>query len=203
MKYQKTIIVLSILAAVLIVTLFLYSYITSRGKTAIVEIEVAPISSSLKANDQKINAGTVKLKPGKYTITAERTGFAKQSETVELIEGENDYIGFILESNSPDTANWYSENPEDQQMIEKISSKKFDQTSEDSTKEFPILTQLPFIGPGFSYQIDYGPVNSDNKLELAITITSEESKQDALDWIKNEGYNPDDYAISYLLEGGD
>lgn len=185
---------------VLILLFSLFSFGSNLDKTARITIEVAPSKATVTLNGKKSKTGEVRVKPGKYTVKATRDGFESDEKTVEVIKGANEYIGLSLASTSSDTVSWYEDNPKDQKLVEKISSINFDQNSEKNND--PILKNLPFVGPGEYYRIDYGSISSSGRVSLIISYTDPEYKNDGLEWIKNRKLDPQDYDITYkyLLE---
>lgn len=59
---------------------------------------------------------------------------------------------------------------------------------------------LPFLGPSSEYQISYTTLTTPSGIQYTIVITSgsDQAKADALAWIRDQGYNPSDYTISYV-----
>ena len=60
---------------------------------------------------------------------------------------------------------------------------------------------LPFIGPDLNYRINYTSIiDSNNKPVITIIISykSEQSKTDAVAWLKTQGFNINDYKVQYL-----
>lgn len=196
---NKKLILLTILILVSFIGLAINNSIKNRTYNATLTIEVAPTGSKIQINDKKGKVGKNKLKPGKYTVTASKEGFEKVSKTVELSKNSQDYVGIVLESNSESTKNWYENNPKDQRLAESVSSSQFDRNSEKISND-PIISKLPFIGPGLSWRIDYKNTNEDGKVVLNISYFDDQDKADAIEWIKNEGLNPNNYIFNYYNE---
>ena len=60
---------------------------------------------------------------------------------------------------------------------------------------------LPFNGPDLNYRINYTSIiDSNNKPVITIIISykSEQSKTDAVAWLKTQGFNINDYKVQYL-----
>ena len=71
---------------------------------------------------------------------------------------------------------------------------------EQAISDYPLLKLLPFTGPNFEYSIDYNMENSSQGEIPVIQITtlSQQGRQDALNWIIGQGYNPSQMKIQYI-----
>ncbi len=171
----------------------------SHVYTANLTIEVAPADATLNLDGKKTKAGKHAVAPGKHTVTAARKGFASQTKTATSVKADKGYLGFVLNSDSKDTANWYLEYPKDAKLAEGISSKSFDQSAAQREADFPLTKDLPFIDN--LYRIDYGvsKAHPENPKATAIYITlyAQSAKQDALDWLSFKGYDPNKLEIIY------
>lgn len=63
-----------------------------------------------------------------------------------------------------------------------------------------IFDLLPYIGPGADYYISSTPITEGGGSGPSITITEYDNKsgQDALEWIRSLGYDPNDYIINHV-----
>lgn len=185
----------------IILLLFIASFVLLTIRrvqlSATLNIQVAPSIAKLTANGHGIGAGTNQVKPGIYSISATMNGFSNNLQTVTVKKGEVKTIGIVLTSNSPSTANWYATHPADQQVLEKISGKNFDSLSQGLTQNTSLIKLLPFIGPGFEFRIDYGNTSS-GQVIIYITAPNSGAQQDAVTWIKNQGYDPTKLDIQYV-----
>lgn len=198
MNRRSVITLVSLLSVSLILTIAFFSF-QNRGKTAQAELVVAPQSASLTLNGKKVKAGIVRLKPGSYTLVATKSGFETASKVFIASDTELPYVGIVLDSNSPATQNWYRDNIEDQRLAESITGRQSDQNSEKVISKNGLLTKLPYFGPGSEYRIDAGvSVKGSSEPAIYIRSVSEQSKQDALNWIRQQGFNPESMEIIYL-----
>ncbi|HET6924580.1 MAG TPA: hypothetical protein VFH39_02005, partial [Candidatus Saccharimonadales bacterium] len=80
-----------------------------------------------------------------------------------------------------------------------ISGQAFNTASNQREKDAPLIKQLPYIERYF--RIDYGPSKAhpgdDTAVAFYITTYGQPGVQQALDWIKAQGYNPDTLEIVY------
>lgn len=194
-RYQKKPVLIIAALSVLFIALFVINIVNNRTKTAALEIEIAPSDSTVVLNQNKTGSGKRRIEPGSYTITVSRQGFATQTKQVELFKGSDEYAGFALVSNDSSTAKWYDEHPKDQKVAERVSSIDFDSHAEDNTD--PILSNIPFIGPGSEYRIDYSSTDDQKKVHLVISYISLQAKDDAINWFSNNNYDINKYVITY------
>lgn len=193
-----------IISIVLIVVGYLgYQAFSNRKKTATFTLEFAPKSASALVGGTKIGQGIHKIIPGSYEIVVSKNGFKTKKVTVKAIKGgDENYIGIVLESESADTKNWFDTHPDDQKLAEKISSRSYDAESDKAAK-IPILADLPFIGPGEYFRIDYNGLTDKGQASISITFVDEESKDEALQWMETQGYKASDYDIAFVFKQPD
>jgi hypothetical protein len=85
--------------------------------------------------------------------------------------------------------------PIDQSQALLNKEKQYDQSIEANK----LVQLLPFIGPGFEYRIDYTvdySAQADTPV-IEITGATPQAQQDALSWIKNQGYDTSGLKITY------
>lgn len=172
----------------------------SRVYTASVEADYTPLSSTALLDGHRVRVGTHKVRPGKHSLVVSKEGFLTQTSSVSVKKGENGYIGIVLEPTTPKTANWYKEHSEDQRSAERISGKLTDMNASKALSLEPFIKELPFIGPGFSYQIGVGAI-SNGRPTIVIHAQSDEALADAKQWIRSMGYDPDKMQIIVNPDG--
>ncbi|HSX53076.1 MAG TPA: hypothetical protein VLF90_01775 [Patescibacteria group bacterium] len=199
MKLNSKIISIIVVLVLVVVGWLIFSSIKDRPLTAKINIEAVPSDLSLTINGNNARQGINKVRPGTYKVVGVRSGFADQSITITVNKGDNKFAGIALLSNSPLTINWYSDHPSDRQKSQDISSRNADITATAATQNVPIIKKLPYLGPGNEFRIDYSfPPGSDpNKPTIVISSSSDGGKQDALAWIKSQGYNTSKLSIVY------
>lgn len=201
MMIRKNIIVFTIILIILITTGILLISNGSGLNNSYIETLVTPVGSAVKIDGHGVTSGKHNLKPGNHVVTASKNGFVTQQQTIILKNNEARFAGFVLVSSSPNTVNWYKQHPTDQSLGESIASRNFDQTSKDATVANPLLKKLPYIGPGFSFRIDYGVPSSKTKINqtgIYVRYETELGKQAALQWIKNQNVDPSTLDIIYI-----
>jgi hypothetical protein len=178
--------------SVLVFILFALYIVRLQIYSAKVNIVVTPSESSVTINGKPTKAGTYRVKPGSYVVRASLSGFTSSSVTVKAIKNQTVGAGVALTSNSSSTSNWYFTHPKDEQISEGISSHSNDVLSQQALQKVPLISLLPFTGPNFDYQINYGNQNGANAGTPIIYISASTTSgyQEALTWIKAQGYDP-------------
>jgi len=193
-RFNRRVLVLLAVVIVGAIGIIIYMRQHDRQFTAKLNIQVTPKSALVTVNGKKSHDGIVAVKPGSYTVVASKTGFTNSGKTIPVAAGQTQYIGLALTSNSSDTANWYS----DQQLLEVITGKQFTENSQQSVQQVPLIQKLPYIGVAFEFRVDYGaPLPNTSVPGIYITAPTEQGHQDALTWIKNQGYDPSTLHIQY------
>jgi hypothetical protein len=164
-----------------------------------VTIEMSPYSATLTVNGKKRKQGTLAVRPGIIKATASKKGFGTQTKSVSAIAGQTAYIGFPLISTDESTVTWYGTHKKDQSWFEHIVGKANIAEGETVLQQLPLAKELPYIGPGLTYRIDYGePLPGTSTPGVYITAPTEEGHQNALAWLTRNGYNPSGLHIKYI-----
>ena len=192
------------LVFIVIIGLSVYTVTKSKMYSATVTLAFTPQSASAKVNGKSAKLGSVKVKPGGITVVVSKDGFATQTKQVRVQKGKNTYVGVILQPNRSDTKDWYTNHPDDAKALEGISSKDFINSSNNAETNLPLIKDLPYFERYF--RIDYGQSQAHpNSTNQAIYITYYDpmGKQQALDWIQQQGYNPSQLEIIYSNQTND
>lgn len=192
------IIALALIPLLVLLGFVISSIMRNSIYSASLNIEVTPTDSIISTNGKNVKEGVTKVKPGEVEIIVRRDGFEEEIKKVNAIKNELTYVGIVLLPNSDSTLGWYNKHPEDLKKTEGISSKSFDESSKKAVRNLPFILKLPYLGPGLGYRIDYGGGAGENsKPVIYIKAKTEEDRLDALNWIKNQGVNPDTLQIIF------
>jgi hypothetical protein len=162
-------------------------------------IDVVPSGSKISVNGKSSSEGNIQTRPGTYKVVVSHSGFESVTRVVNLRKDHTEYVGIILTSNSPKTANWYETHPEDAKKGEGISSKTFLAIGDAQQQKLPLIKKLPYSERQFQISNGNSQLSPDDPTKVAIYITyyTEEGKQEALTWIQSQGYNPAKLEIIY------
>src|SRR6266550_1976809 len=199
MKKLPLVLVISSALFIGLVILVVMAAVDQAKKSATLDIQsVVPDDISVTVDGKKV-ASTTKFKvvPGTHTINAKRQGFGEQNQSVVLKDKETKTIRLMLIVTGPEGKAWVAAHPDQAVQAESVSSQRFDDISKQVTDKNPIISHLPILRR--EWRIDYGQSqkhpDDPQAIQLIITYASEPSKQDALDWMRAQGFNPDSYEI--------
>ena len=164
----------------------------SGGSETTLSVTSIPNDLTLTLDGHEIPAnGEVKIKEGTHTLVGARRGFQSYTETFTSGSDPVSYKMYLY-ANSAEGREWTKNNPEQEAELEEQASRRYDEIQRRLKIKYPILAQLPYIGPGF--QATYTRSKSDPKNPEAISIVIEvwtpEGKTKALQWIKGYGWDP-------------
>ncbi|MEU8222270.1 S-layer protein [Kribbella sp. NPDC048915] len=165
----------------------------NRTAETTLTVESIPNDLTLTLDGHEIPAnGEVKIKEGEHTLVGSRRGF--ETYTKKFTAG-SDRLSYkmYLYANSEEGRQWTKQNPEQEQKLEEEAGKNFAETQQRLQNKYPILAQLPYIGPGF--QATYTKSKSDPKNPVAISIVievySDRGRTEALKWMQGYGFDPE------------
>lgn len=177
-----------------------------------ISFEVAPRDAEVLLNGKKItlesNRATRRVRPSEYKIEIKRDEFYNFEKTYNAKFGEKIQVLIALEEINPD-GDYYQNNPDEGSIWQKQADAEFAADQKTFFEKYPIGKILPKkiskytenYGEYIEYRLDYKAPNleKDEKMNIIITETDYEcnNKDDAIKYIKDQGYNPDDYTIEY------
>jgi hypothetical protein len=187
------------LIALSVVTWGVSSIFNKDKGNAELNIEVVPTDSKIEINGSRTSSGIVRIKEGSYTVTVNRDGFAEQKVNVEISQHEEKYIGVALEPNHPSTKDWYERNVNDRKLAEGLSSRTYDEASKNLMFNYPLFRQLPTLEQDFtiSYGVSMHDPDNPERYALHILAASPLLRSAAIDWVKQQGYDPTDYEFYF------
>lgn len=177
---------------------WLYQNSNQGDKTATITVTAAPSDSGVKINGGSAQLGANSVSPGRYVVTISRSGFASVTKTIDVASGQNALVGFALAPNSSKTADWYQTHPDDTAIAQKITDPKYNSSIAVVKNPQPFTDLLPYVAGGFEFTVaeDPDPDNINNPL-IWIEGDTPQAQQDALTWIKNQGYDPSKMNLKY------
>lgn len=185
---------------VVVLVVFVVLSVMKAMKTATVDINVVPSVAKVVINGQEYGNGAYKVYPGKVMAEISADGFVRKSVEVNL---EADDVTRIIEYLMPneDNISYYLDNVDDAEVLAKIGG-------DDAQKMLGMMAikdVLPIV------QFEYGGLNGTSR-EIAINMLQEcnkiiclivtgdnsENHSETRNIIKEKGFNPDDYEITYV-----
>lgn len=184
---------------IVVALIVLGGYLAFRGNPEhTLTVKSIPNDLTLTLDGKQIPAnGEIKVKEGEHTLTGERRGFQSYTQTVQ-VKQDSSYKMFLF-SNSAEGRAWEQSHPEEQLEAEGEAGRRFDELNRRLEAKYPILQELPYIGPGFTVNQGVSQAHPGDPEYLAfyIKITDSEGKKKALEWLTGHGYNPESLELIY------
>ena len=102
--------------------------------SAVISLSFTPSSATATLNNLPAKSGDNRVKPGDYDVKIAMDGFTTYTTKVSVKTNETKLVYVALESNSADTANYYSDNPDEAMKREGIGDANFEIDQQNSTK---------------------------------------------------------------------
>lgn len=169
-------------------------------------LNVAPDVATIKLDDaDTLSPGKQHLEPGSHTIKVSFDGFDTKIIDFKVQADKVTSLDVVLNPNSQAGYDWLAEHPEQQALREQLGGKGFEAQSRQLAKDTPLIKQLPYIDRLF--RVDYGQSiaypNDPDKVAIYIGFSSDEGKQQSLQWIKDQGYDPSSLEIVYKSQNAE
>jgi hypothetical protein len=149
--------------------------------------------------NKRVHPGNFYLPAGTHKIEATMEGFASKTVSFSVQPTHLAKVNIILIPNSSVGTTWLTNHPEEASLREGIGDQLYDQQSQQATAQTPLIKELPYIGAGFEFRVDYGTSQTDStKPTIIITGATPAAQQDALTWIKGQGYDTSTLNIQYV-----
>ena len=172
------------------------------GTTAVISTDIVPSDAIVKLDSQVVRSnGTFRVGFGSHQISASRSGFASQSQTVTLKKGDKKTVSIYLTPTTAEGYAWIKAHPSEALKYEAVAGQQYDKQVQQAITLTPLVRLLPFIAPGFEFQVDYGSPQPNttypNQVVIYITAGSDQAKQDAIGWITGQGFDTSKLNIVY------
>lgn len=175
-------------------------YLFSPKNSANVNVVASPSAAKIIIDSTKeLPVGKVYVPAGRHRLVASFYGFTAKTIDFSATQTLSE-IDVVLEPNSQAGYDWLNNHPEDVNVRQRVGGIKYDKSAQNQLKQAPIIGDLPYFERYF--RVDYGASKAhpdDGKATaLYITYYANIGKQQALDWIKQKGYDPSSFEIIYL-----
>lgn len=181
-----------------IVPILIGAYLMFRGTEHTLTVRSVPNDLALTLDGRRIDAnGNTKLEPGAHTLVAERSGFETYRQTVDL---DRDLaIRVYLFPNTPEGRRWEQDNPEQTLETEAEVARRYRELDGRLRAKYPILDELPYVGPGFTINQGVSKAYPDDPERLAfyLQITDAHGRQNALAYLAGHGFDPAGLELVY------
>lgn len=162
-----------------------------------VSINVIPKDAKVSVDGKFFSQKTAYLGEGKHTFSASADGWETDTQKISISKDLHDV--YLLPAPKSDVAiKWLQDNPAVQQQREAYGGINFARLNDQALKDNPVLSILPRDDPTGPYDIDYGPSpTKSGDFVITISYSTAGSRQKALTWLKQQGYDPTDFDIQY------
>jgi DNA-binding MarR family transcriptional regulator len=191
----RAILITILLIVVAAIAAGIYFSASRAGKIA-VTVAVVPSDAHTTVDGQSVSSGTIYLKPGSYTVTSKKDGFADYSEK-QQIEDNQSSIVVSLTPESADAKKWADDHNSEYLANESLAGQAADTFSNDFRDKNPIVNVLPY--DNYIFTIGYENDQSDpTNNSVIITIDAPEGYRNAaIDQIRSLGYDPTTLNIKF------
>ena len=201
-NFKATIIVF-VLLFIAILSISLYYIIDDNLRSVTIRFMIAPSSATITLNDTEYqSAKDYKIKPGEYHLLIEKEGFNSYQETITPTEDDVININVSLEV-LPGNEDYYKLHPDEAYALETIWTNQMTAGSDLVYESSPIVSILPINVEYYiqnkqyvHYQISFRIDDPENVVILIDDYTGQ-NYDAALERIRTEGFNPEDYSIEY------
>lgn len=173
--------------------------LTAKHKKPNVFLDLSPAPSKVVLDNKSAVGASFYASPGKHTVTVSFSGFADSTQAITVKAGKTTHATILLQPNSGAGRQWLIAHPDEQNKRQTVVGQAFESTTQKRIDKLPLIQDLPYIERYF--RIDYGPSKQhpDDSTASALYITTygQPGVQQALDWIRSQGYNPDTLEIIY------
>ncbi len=196
--------VLMILGVSIIILIIIFlAVVFGKNGTAELDILVVPTDAKILINGEEYQNGTYDgMKAGIYDVNISRAGFDDKTMQIELKSNEKTKLYLLLS----DKDGQYKYSDEENNLIAVIDEYETEKMAEDYVKKYPIMKVLPIevekyndeMTEYINYRIDGGRFD-DCKSEFCIQITDVTggNYQNAVEVVRQKGYNLDEYEVVY------
>ena len=167
-------------------------------QTSPLEVNIAIDGDDTYSKTNFKSGDTIRLNSGAVQIKASREGFKTKTLTYDVVADKTNKV-FISLTPESDEAKQLLDSREEQYNRQYTATNAADNAAKIATEENEILQILPHYGRYFtiSQGVSKQNPNKVGAMALYIDIYDPSGKSDALEFLRDSGYNPDDYEIIY------
>lgn len=184
---------------IVVVLVVLGGYLVFRGGPEhTLTVKSIPNDLTLTLDGQPVAAnGDLKVKEGTHTLVGERRGFETHTQTV-TVRGDTSLKVYLF-SNGPEGREWEKEHPGEVLETETEAGRRHQELTDRLQEKYPILEQLPYLGPGF--EVNYGRSKAHpgdpEVLAFYIRVFTPKGREKAEKWLRGYGHDKAGLEIIY------
>lgn len=183
--------------ALLVALLFIYSIATAISHIGKVKLYVRTVPSDavIMIGTTQVGNGDFYTESGTYPVTVNRSGFTTfKSEIIVTDQKDQNVLAVSLTPNNEEGKKWADAHQGDYKANERYGGVQAKQTGQYIAQQNPIINELPYQDP--YYKIAY---RSTNNKDITLTISTESPRYryQAVQKIREMGYDPTDFIIDF------
>ncbi len=204
-KNRKKIIIIATCIIMAILAISAAFIVENILNSATLNIMVAPTNAKVLINGREYSSeGEYKIRPGEYTAEISADGFIARTENFTVEDGGMEKLWLFLDPEDGNP-NWFYDNPRDGLIVGAIREVYTLDAISQLQEANPILNDLPVdvdfytgdYSKKISYTISYEMSADKTSFEIVIEDRTGGNYEAALSKIRNLGYEPSDYKITY------
>ena len=188
----------------LIIAIVIGYAIYLKINNATLKIMVAPKDAKILVGNKRYKNGEHHIKPGEYDVDITRDGFEEYKSSISV--EKDGYAEIYLCMDNNDGVNWYDNDKDYARLCDEAYDHLYDQEMKEKYSD-KIFSITPFHSYDKGFNIDAQLNDETGEIVVSIEALSckpariEGLNQNALEWLRKAGVNPDDYTIKYINEG--
>lgn len=203
---RKLLIVGALVVAAAIIGVIIYAVI-EMPKTSELVVGVGPKDAKILIDGKRYENRTYKMRPGTYHVTIEREGYQAQEEDIVLEKGKTGEVRACLIMDDGNKDWWHNEGYKQgengyycQAYYDMLARQQQDSMKEDNK----IFALMPYKNYEDGYMIA-AQEQEGGKVKVTISLLyckidlQQTSKEMALEWMREQGLDPESYDIEIYI----
>jgi hypothetical protein len=196
-RFNKITIIIAT-AIVALVVFIIYVLTVGSSSAAKIIFNVIPSDATIKLDGKQVNGQTIKTTAGHHTVVASANGYADDKRNITLKKGEVSTLYLIPAPISDAARAFLQNNPTLEALREKYAGFNSDLIQSTIDNNYPLIKDLPYETANISIHYGVSEKYPNDPTKFAIYIKSAPAdRQVAIEWIKAQGFNPNNYEIVY------
>lgn len=198
---KKQLLILTTVAVVVLLGFIIFFTFQKLTKGTI-KLTVIPRDATVYLDGEKITLSdkgerTLDISPDKHTLTAERKGFQKKTQDVQVNARETKEVQLLMNPSSQEGKDYFTDNPNDALPYEGKAGEEYSNRVQKIIDAYPFLSLLPYRTDTFiiSYGASQAYPDDDSKFAIYISYADDASLFEAKNWLISQGARLDSLEI--------
>jgi hypothetical protein len=180
-----------------LIGLIIYSFVPRA--TLVMSVAPEEFTVTIDGKNTDIKTGdSITVTPGDVSFKISRDGFDDYTQTISIKNGERVEILQALNPKT-DEARRLLNSDVSQAIIQRVTNVKLQKTTNDLTKTYPLLAELPINDKFYTVSLCESRLHPDDasKVAVCVTLYDPEAKQSAIDDVNGRGFDLNEYETYY------